>query len=191
MNLSDIQKRALLKLARETIHAHLSHQNLPSWILVKELKTLGEIQSGAFVTLTIQDDLRGCIGLTESRKPLPDVIQEMAIAAATQDPRFPRVGLSELPLIKIEISVLTPPEIVPDLELIEIGRHGLVVEQGWNRGLLLPQVATEWDWDREEFLAHTCEKAGLRHSAARDSRTTVYWFEAIIFSEAESVASPD
>lgn len=191
MNLSIIQKLALLNLARATIQAHLNHQTLPKWASSKNLGALSDLSSGAFVTLTIQGELRGCIGLTESRRPLPDVIQEMAIAAATQDPRFPRVTLKELPLIKIEISVMTPPELVSDMEKIEIGRHGLVVEQGWNRGLLLPQVATEWGWDRDEFLMHTCEKAGLRRSAWQDSKTKVYGFEAIIFSEVDTADSPD
>lgn len=191
MEISSKQKQALLQFARGTIQAHLNHAVVPEWRGIQVLKALADIRSGAFVTLTIGEKLRGCIGLTESHNPLPDVIREMAIAAATQDPRFPRVKAAELASISIEISVLTPPEIIPDVELIEIGRHGLIVEQGWNRGLLLPQVATEWGWSREEFLINTCKKAGLRHAAWQDSKTKVYWFEAIIFSESDSKTTTD
>ena len=139
-------------------------------------------KSGAFVTLKAGGELRGCIGHIEPHLPLIRTVHEMAQAAALEDPRFPPVTAREEPGISIEISVMSPIEPVPDLELIEVGRHGLVVEQGPYRGLLLPQVAPEWGWDREEFLQHTCRKAGLPLDAYKRG-AKVYWFEAEVFGE--------
>ncbi|HTL42911.1 MAG TPA: AmmeMemoRadiSam system protein A [Vicinamibacterales bacterium] len=140
--------------------------------------------SGAFVTLKKDGELRGCIGTLECRRPLGDEIARVAVSAAREDPRFPPVTAAELPALSVEVSVLGPLEPIDpaDPDAIVIGRHGLVVEQGWRRGLLLPQVAPEWGWDREEFLAHTCRKAGLPIDAWRHG-AHVYRFEADVFGE--------
>ena len=139
-------------------------------------------KSGAFVTLKQAGQLRGCIGHIEPQLPLVETICEMAQAAALEDPRFAAVEAREEPSISIEISVMSPLEPVPDLALIEVGRHGLVVEHLGRRGLLLPQVAPEWGWDREEFLQHTCQKAGLPPDAYKRG-AKMYWFEAEVFGE--------
>jgi uncharacterized protein len=141
--------------------------------------------SGAFVTLkTRGGELRGCIGTLECRRPLADEIARVAISAAREDPRFEPLRASELDDITVEVSVLGPLERIDprDPAAIEIGRHGLVVERGALRGLLLPQVATEWGWDCEQFLAHTCRKAGLPLDAWRNG-ATVYRFAADVFGE--------
>ena len=186
MELTAAQKTRLLQLARETLESHFHHKKYHSWQDDPVLSILKSVQTGAFVTLTRTGELRGCIGMTESDDPLPAVIEEMAIAAATQDPRFGSVNAEELPVIEIEISVLTPPESIAAIDQIEIGRHGLIIVDGWQRGLLLPQVPVEWNWDRETFLGYTCAKAGLPKNAWKNPSTQIYWFEAIVFSEHSS-----
>jgi AmmeMemoRadiSam system protein A len=141
----------------------------------------------AFVTLTKNGRLRGCIGYTEAVAPLFKVVQECSVAAATEDPRFPPVSSNELPSLRVEISVLTP--LVPIRpEEVEVGRHGLMVAQGRMRGLLLPQVPVEWGWDRETFLDQTCVKAGLPPSAWRHG-ATLRAFTAEVFGEEEKSAT--
>lgn len=137
---------------------------------------------GAFVSIHKQGDLRGCIGHIEANEPLGGVVARCAVAACSSDPRFPAVSASELPHLDIELSVLGPLERITGPDDFEIGRHGLVVEMGWHRGLLLPQVATEWNWDRETFLAQTCHKAGLARDAWKQG-ATVWRFEAEVFGE--------
>jgi AmmeMemoRadiSam system protein A len=139
-------------------------------------------RAGAFVTLRVRGDLRGCIGYAEPDRLLVEVVEHCAISAAVSDPRFPAVSASEWPLIDLEISVLGPIESVRDIAEIEIGRHGLVAELGHRRGLLLPQVAVEWGWDREEFASQTCTKAGLPKDAWQ-SGATLYKFEAEVFGD--------
>jgi len=123
--------------------------------------------------------LRGCIGYCEPIKPLVNAIIEVAISAATSDPRFPPVKLSEMDKINLEISVLSKPELVevknPQeyLEKIKVGLDGLIVENGFNKGLLLPQVPVEWKWDEEEFLCNTCMKAGLPADCWYDRETQI------------------
>jgi len=136
---------------------------------------------GAFVTLTIRGRLRGCIGHIVGVRPLHETIAEMANCAAFQDPRFPPLSPGELPDLDIEISILGPVTPCPDLSQIEVGRHGLIVRQGHSSGLLLPQVAVDWKWDRETFLAHTCQKAGLPSDCWKRPGTAVFWFEAEVF----------
>ena len=138
--------------------------------------------AGAFVTLREHDELRGCIGYPEGDRPLVEVIEQCAVSASMADPRFPSLDPAEFPVVVLEISVLGPIEPVADISEIEIGRHGLIIQLGPRRGLLLPQVATELGWDRETFVTHTCLKAGL----ARDAWQTgarVFKFEAEVFSE--------
>ncbi len=136
---------------------------------------------GAFVTLKIGGDLRGCIGHIIGDKPVFETVWEMSRQAAFHDPRFPPVSEAEAARLEIEISILSPLSPCPDLSLIEPGRHGLLVLRPPHSGLLLPQVASEYGWDRETFLAHTCLKAGLQRDAWSDGTTSVYWFEAEVF----------
>lgn len=140
---------------------------------------------GAFVTLKIGGRLRGCIGMVEPRKPLKDTVAEMARAAAVGDPRFVPVGEDEIDSLDIEISVLTLLRRIRSRDEIVVGTHGLVVERGPHRGLLLPQVATEAEWDAETFLGYTCEKAGLPRNAWRDPETRIFVFSAQVFREKE------
>jgi AmmeMemoRadiSam system protein A len=141
---------------------------------------LGE-QRGAFVTITRGGQLRGCIGYIHGYKPLEQTIREMAVAAAFRDPRFPPLTAAELPEIEIEISVLTPLEKIDDIAEIEVGRDGLYIECEGATGLLLPQVAVEYGWDRETFLSHTCLKAGLAGNCWRLPQAEIYRFSADIF----------
>lgn len=142
-------------------------------------------RAAAFVTLHSAGTLRGCIGHLQTDLALPDVVAKCAVAAANDDPRFPSVTLAEAADLEIEISVLGPLEPVQRIEDIRIGRHGLVVERGWHRGLLLPQVASEWNWDARTFVAHTCEKAGLPPAAWPDGGATLWRFEAEVFGGRE------
>jgi uncharacterized protein len=140
--------------------------------------------SGAFVTLKSHGQLRGCIGTLECRRAIDEEVARVAVSAAREDPRFDPVRPAELPDLEVEVSVLGPLERIDPLDpdAVVVGRHGLVVEQGWRRGLLLPQVAPEWGWDREQFLEQTCRKAGLPLDAWRHG-ATVYRFEAEVFGE--------
>jgi AmmeMemoRadiSam system protein A len=138
---------------------------------------------GAFVTLTKNGSLRGCIGYIQPVTPLYKAVSDMAIAASTRDPRFSPVAQGELGDIHIEISVLSPLRLIVDTNEIEIGKHGLFMTRGNNSGLLLPQVATQQGWNREEFLRQTCVKAGLPAQAWKDKGTQIYTFSAQIFSE--------
>jgi len=140
---------------------------------------------GIFVTLKKNDNLRGCIGFVRGVEPLRAAIQEMAIAAATRDPRFPAVTADELGEISIEISVLTPMTEVGTLDEIEIGKHGLMLTLGRHSGLLLPQVPVEWGWDVEEFLTNLCHKAGLPPGSHLQPGARLLKFSADIYSEDE------
>jgi AmmeMemoRadiSam system protein A len=178
--LSDDGKRTLLGVARST---------LEHWIREKKRPPLPEAagslsaEAGAFVTLHKRGQLRGCIGNMVGTRPLIETVQEMAIAASTDDPRFPRVRAEELNDIDIEISVLSPMKRISDVNEIEVGKHGILLGKGWNRGVLLPQVATEEGWDRETFLEHTCLKAGLPHDAWKEPDTIIEIFSAEVFGE--------
>ncbi|MBU1107422.1 MAG: AmmeMemoRadiSam system protein A [Candidatus Riflebacteria bacterium] len=138
---------------------------------------------GIFVTLKKHGELRGCIGLIRGVEPLSQAIGEMALAAATHDPRFPKVKPEELDDIDIEISVLTPMSKVVDISEIEIGRDGLLLQYHGHSGLLLPQVPVEWDWDVEEFLDNLCHKAGLPVGSHLQPGAVLLKFSADIFSE--------
>src|SRR3989338_2345833 len=139
---------------------------------------------GAFVTLEIDHELRGCIGLIEPVEPLGDAIIEMAKAAAFNDYRFSPLTEQEFAKIKIEISVLTPPQKISDPNKIELGRHGVIVRSGSHSGVFLPQVATETGWDLEKFMSHLCaDKAGLPPDCWRDGSADIYTFEAQVMEE--------
>jgi AmmeMemoRadiSam system protein A len=141
--------------------------------------------SGAFVTIRQHGELRGCIGYIESHHPLAVVVSEVAVKAATEDPRFAPMTQSELARATLEVSILTPLRQITDISEIEVGTHGLLLELGGHRGLLLPQVASEYEWDRETFLESTARKAGLPGEAWKDSGAKIFIFTADIVSEEE------
>jgi len=171
------ERHALLRIARRAIAAHLAGE--PASAI--DLRGAPSVPGGAFVTLRRREELRGCIGHIEADGPVAAVVARCAVASATEDPRFPAVTLLELVEIAIEVSLVGPLESA-GAESVEVGRHGLVVEMGWSRGLLLPQVATEWNWDRETFLTQACRKAGLPGDAWK--RGAKLWrFEAEVFGE--------
>jgi AmmeMemoRadiSam system protein A len=138
--------------------------------------------AGAFVTLHSGGALRGCIGNFQTSTPLYRTVAEMSRSAAFQDPRFPPLQPEELERVDIEISALTPLRRIKDPAEVEVGRHGLYIVKGFHRGVLLPQVATQYGWDRIRFLEETCRKAGLLPGAWRGG-ATIYVFEAEIFGE--------
>jgi AmmeMemoRadiSam system protein A len=142
-------------------------------------------RAGVFVSFHLDGDLRGCIGHPDGNETLATVVPECAVSAATGDPRFDAVSAAELPRCVIEISVLGPITPVGDAAEIVVGRDGLIAEQGWRRGLLLPQVAVEYGWDRGAFLARTCGKAGLPPDAWKRG-ATISRFEAEVFDDAEA-----
>jgi len=157
-NLSDENRTFLKSVAREAIESYVKGER-PRRLLVKD-PALSQ-KYGAFVTLKIRGNLRGCIGAIVSDKPLPETIAELAVKSASHDPRFPPVGPAELNDLELEISILGPLVEVRDISEIKIGRDGLLIEHYGRHGLLLPQVATEHGLDLQSFLAQTCLKAGL------------------------------
>ena len=185
--LSDSDGVILVKTARKAVTEFLSNGNRMK--LESDLEEKFSFNSGVFVTLNNPDGLRGCIGFPIPEKKLSHAIIEGAIAAATEDPRFPSVKTNELNDIVFEVTVLTPPvEIdVSDpmeyLEKIKVGRDGLIIRHSFSSGLLLPQVPVEYGWDVEEFLQHTCEKAGLARDAWKNENVKIEKFEGIIFKE--------
>ncbi len=179
--LTDIQKKQLLKIARDTLKAHLSGEkfSLPN---IKD--PVLEEKRGVFVTLKKNGNLRGCIGYIEPVEPLAKAVSAMAIQSATRDPRFSPIVYEELEEIKIEISVLTVPQRIKNPEEIILGRDGVIVKKGWAQGVFLPQVAEETGWSKEEFLDNLCMyKAGLPKDAWKNPETEVYTFQAEVFSE--------
>jgi AmmeMemoRadiSam system protein A len=178
--LDDSDKATLLKLARTTLEAHFADESAPT--CPASNKTLFE-QQGAFVSLHRGEELRGCIGQIYPDSALCKVVQHCVLSAALEDMRFEPVGRDELEGLSIEISVLSPLRRVQNIEEIEVGRHGLYLVQGHFRGLLLPQVATQYRWNRKRFLEQTCLKAGLGASAWKDPQTIIHTFEADVFSD--------
>lgn len=177
--LSVDEHKRLLDLARQSISKYLETGKEVSLTKLNSRETR---KCGAFVTLSENGQLRGCIGFTEPIFPLWQTISRAAVAAATQDPRFPPLSKDELSEIKIEISVLTPPVKVKDIDEIRVGTHGLVVKKGGYSGLLLPQVATEYGWNRLQFLDQTCRKAGLMPGEWKNG-AEIYRFSAEVFNE--------
>lgn len=178
LGLTDQEKTTLLHLARTTLEARAAGEPLP---VCKDLTQTLKEKRGAFVTLHRNGQLRGCIGYISAVKPLHETIQEMALAAGFQDPRFPPLDIQETGDLELEISVLTPLREINTLDEIQVGTHGLMLVQGSYSGLLLPQVAAEYGWTREEFLEHTCMKAGLQPKAWKDKKTKIFIFSADIF----------
>lgn len=180
MDLTDQDKKTLLEIVKRAIFAKASNRELPK--LTLESPILKE-KRGAFVTLKKRGLLRGCIGYIKAVKPLGETVQEMAVAAAFHDPRFPSVKGEEIRDLSFEISVLSPLQKIKSIDDIEVGKHGLYIVRGYNSGLLLPQVAIEYGWDRENFLKETCFKAGLPPKAWKDKETEIYIFSADYFSD--------
>lgn len=178
--LSAAEQSALLTLARETLERHFEGR---PWSGSEPRHGALAERRGAFVTLRLAGELRGCIGHVEGVQPLWQSVRDNALSAAFRDPRFPPLSEAELGGVRIEISALTPLRRVTSVDEIEVGRHGLLVERGSSRGLLLPQVPIEWGWNLETFLAQTCRKAGLAADAWRLEDTILKLFEAEVFGE--------
>ncbi|MFQ6104153.1 MAG: AmmeMemoRadiSam system protein A [Candidatus Glassbacteria bacterium] len=179
-HLSTEDKKILLQIARSSIEMAMKGLTLPEY--EPESSHLKEAR-GAFVTLEIESNLRGCIGSMESEQPLYKTVSEMAISAAFRDPRFPPLGEEELEKVQIEISVLSPLISVESEDEIEVGKHGLMIRKGFYSGVLLPQVASRYGWTREEFLRQTCLKAGLYEDAWKEADCEIWIFSALIFGE--------
>jgi len=180
MGLTEEEKRILIDIAKTTIECRLTGKSIP------EFRTDTEVlkeKRGAFVTLKKNGHLRGCIGYIEAKKPLYKTVEQMAIAAAFNDPRFPPLKRDEFKHVTIEISVLSQLKEIKDINEIEIGIHGIYIVKGFHSGLLLPQVASEYKWDKMTFLEETCYKAGLHQGAWRDKDTTIYIFSADVFTQ--------
>jgi AmmeMemoRadiSam system protein A len=178
--LMEEERRILQHAARTAIECVLLERELPTY---EPLPHTMHQPRGAFVTIHKSGKLRGCIGYIEAVKPLVQTVQEVAIKAAFEDPRFPPLEPDELDHVLLEISVLSPLERVEDVSTIEVGKHGLVIELGGRRGLLLPQVATEFGWDAKMFLENAAVKAGLPPDAWKYPAAKVYKFSAEVFGE--------
>jgi len=178
LGLNPEEKNTLRQIAQQVITARLKGERpLRSDILTETLKE----KRGAFVSLHSRGELRGCIGRIQPHQPLHQVVEEMALAAAFEDPRFSPLTPQELKDLELEISVLTPLQRVKDVQEIEIGKHGLYIKKGFYSGLLLPQVATERQWKPLTFLEETCRKAGLPRNAWKEKDAEIYLFSADIF----------
>jgi AmmeMemoRadiSam system protein A len=178
LGLSDRDKETLLHIAKTVIQCKARGKSVPKFRV--DSSVLKE-KRGAFVTVNKGGQLRGCIGYIKAHKPLYQTVEEMAAQAAFHDPRFDPVTERELPDLAIEISVLTPLKRIKDVEEVQVGKHGIIIEKGFHSGLLLPQVAAEYGWDRKTFLEHTCFKAGLPKDAWQDEDTIISIFSADIF----------
>ena len=181
----------MVGLARQTIEYKLGTAEKP----VKKHDPVLEEKCGVFVTLNVHargaHGLRGCIGLPYPTQPLIDAVIEMAESSAFSDPRFPPVQEKEMKELTVDISVLTPPELIKVNNPseypahVKVGRDGLIMGKGWRKGLLLPQVPVEWNWGSKEFLSQCCVKAGLPRDEWKKPGTEVYKFQAILFKEEE------
>ncbi|MCX5872791.1 MAG: AmmeMemoRadiSam system protein A [Deltaproteobacteria bacterium] len=178
MGLKDEEKADLLNLVKSVVESKSKGEKAPRYSPSSE--TLKE-KRGAFVTIHKNGMLRGCIGWLEATKPLYETVEEMAEAAAFRDPRFRPIASDELEMLDYEISVLTPFQRVQDVNEIQVGIHGILIRNGTRSGLLLPQVATERNWDRNTFLEETCRKAGLARDTWKDPSTEIYVFSADVF----------
>ncbi len=187
IELSKDQKTKLLKLARKTIADKLGIASDIELPLFND--DIFQEKCGAFVTIHIKGDLRGCIGYIEGIKSIPETVKDMAMASAFSDPRFSSLTPEEYKKIDIEISILSPIEKVKDLKEIVVGRDGLIISHGYNRGLLLPQVPVEQGWDRDTFLSHTCRKAGISADSWRNPDVLIEKFSAQVFSENELLSN--
>jgi len=183
--LSEAEQKTLLTLSRDVLEGitkdHSFKPDLSKYDLTPNLKQ----NSRLFVTLTEKGELRGCIGHVEAIMPIYQGVIDNTFSAAFRDSRFPPVRSSDVPDIRIEISINTPQRLIKDVNQIEIGKHGLIIEKGFHRGLLLPQVPVEWKWDLDEFLKGICRKAGLPDGAWKDPDTKLYIYSSQVFHEPE------
>ena len=178
LGLAENEKKTLHQIARTVIENRVRNKPVPEFEASSE--RLSE-KRGAFVSLHKKGQLRGCIGNIRGNRPLFQTVAEMAAEAAFNDPRFPPVSEKELKDLDIEISAMTPLKQIDNVEEIEVGKHGIYIEKGFLSGLLLPQVATEYGWDRTTFLEHTCHKAGLQKDAWKEKDTRIQIFSADVF----------
>ena len=175
----EADRKLLLGIARHAVESRLS---IRSFQLPEIRQGIASEPHGVFVSIHRGKELRGCAGNVIPDDPLYRTTARCAVSAATSDPRFAPVTLDELPRLSFEVSVLSIPEPVRNTDEIEVGNHGLIVRQNSAHGLLLPQVATQYRWNRNQFLAETCIKAGLHPNAWREG-ADVYYFTAVVFGE--------
>ena len=173
------ERKELLKIARDTIVDYVTSGKVPA---IAPTSPGLNLHSGCFVTIKQKGELRGCIGNFVSDQPLYLLVQEMAVSAATRDPRFYPVKVDDLANFTLDISVLSPLQKAASVEEIKVGTHGIYIVKGSYRGVLLPQVATEYGWNRDQFLEHTCIKAGLPQDAWQ-GECDIYIFSAQVFGE--------
>lgn len=187
MILSEHDGENIVKTARATVTEYLKTRKKIN--VDEDFKSKFSYNSGVFVTLNKKENLRGCIGFPTPVKKLYQSLVDAAIASATEDPRFPPVKYEELNEITFEVTILTSPKEVKVtnpheyLDKIKVGRDGLIVKWEFGSGLLLPQVPVEYGWNEEEFLNHTCEKAGAPFDCWKDKGTKILQFEGIVFKE--------
>lgn len=183
LELGPADKEFLLNIAKLSISRAIKGEFSESLLPVPESEILSA-PLGAFVTLKKNGKLRGCIGRLQEEAPLYLTVSRMALAAAFNDPRFPALEAGEFAGLEFDISIMGPITACLNPEEIAIGRHGLIMKRGARQGLLLPQVPVEWNWNREEFLEATCNKAGLPAGAWRkawkEDGVELYWFEAVV-----------
>ncbi len=185
--ISDYDGEVLVRTARTVLTEYLKTGK--RIMLSDEVRSMFSFNSGVFVTLNEGEDLRGCIGFPTPDRKLYQSLMDASIASATEDPRFPPVRYEELDKISFEVSVLTPPDVIKVHDpsqyptMIKVGRDGLIVRWKFGSGLLLPQVPVEYGWNEEEFLAHTCEKAGAPRDCWKQNGTMILRFEGIVFKE--------
>ncbi len=181
--LNSKEKEILLAIARQAIVQGV--ETGEEYIEPREEKHLNQ-RNGCFVTIKQSGRLRGCIGNFQSELPLFREVAQMALASSSQDPRFYPMKREDLNNFTLEISVLSPLQKIEEIAEIEVGTHGIYIEKGFHRGVLLPQVATEHNWDRDTFLQQTCMKAGLATNAWQAEDSDIYIFSAQIFGEENS-----
>ena len=181
MEFSFEEKKLLIKLARESIESKLFNKK-PTAINVDDYPVL-KSKCGVFVTLTIAGQLRGCIGYITSNDPLYITVKDAAIGAAFSDPRFYPLTKTEYEQIEVEISVLSEPYPMKSYDEIVVGKHGLILEEGGKRGLLLPQVPIEHGMNKEQYLDAICRKTGVRQNLWREKLLNISLFTAIVFNE--------
>jgi AmmeMemoRadiSam system protein A len=172
-------KKLLLKIARDAIVSSINNDSFP---LTEPTSPQLHEKRGCFACIKIDGKLRGCIGNFISDKPLYRLVREMAVSAATQDPRFYPMKKEDIAHFNLEISVLTPLRKITSIEEIEVGVHGLYIEKNYSRGVLLPQVAIEYGWDRDTFLSQTSMKAGMKADDWKEG-ADIYVFSADVFTE--------
>ena len=185
MLLADSEMKELLQIARNTIDTYLKESRIPE-LDEKSLSPGLKSKAGAFVTLKKAGELRGCIGHFDADNPLYKILQQMAVASATQDYRFDKVSPAEMKLIDIEISILTPMQKISDVSKIRLGIDGVYIKKGGRAGTFLPQVATDTGWNLEEFLGHCArDKAGIGWEGWKDKDTEIFVYQAFVFGEKE------